>query len=295
VSIKYKIILILLVVISLSSGIHFWIEQITIMPSFIALQQAEAFEDMDRCINALGNQVVPLSTMARDWSAWDDTCAFVVDRNVAYRESTLPPGSFISGNFNLLYIFDKEDRLVWGESRDSQTGESIDIPEFGWSAFIEQYGLLQHDSVDSSVDGILLTERGPLLTSSKPITTSEDTGPIRGTFVMDMQMPHMNGYEATRQIRATESGDFGFGIADCGMKSEIEYPKSGIKRVPIVALTADAMKGDDQKCMAAGCDDYLTKPIDCRELTRVIAKYLGTKQGVSRWDGITMLDSPNYQ
>jgi len=92
--------------------------------------------------------------------------------------------------------------------------------------------------------------------------------------LMDMQMPHMNGYEATRQIREAESADFGFGISDCGMKSEIDNPKSAI----IIALTADAMKGDDQKCLAAGCDDYLAKPIDCGELTRVIARYLGPKQ-----------------
>ena len=43
-------------------------------------------------------------------------------------------------------------------------------------------------------------------------------------------------------------------------------------------VSADAMKGDDQKCMAAGCDGYLAKPIDCRELTRIIAKYLPASQ-----------------
>ena len=96
--------------------------------------------------------------------------------------------------------------------------------------------------------------------------------------LMDMQMPHMNGFEATRQIREAESSDFGFGISDCGIKSEIENPKSDIKRVPIVALTANAMKGDDQKCIDAGCDAYLTKPIDCRELRRALAKYLPVRQ-----------------
>jgi len=97
--------------------------------------------------------------------------------------------------------------------------------------------------------------------------------------LMDMQMPRMNGYEATRQIREAESADFGFGISDCGKKPKIENPKSEIERVPIVALTANAMKGDDRKCLDAGCDDYLAKPIDSRELTRIVAKYL-SGQGV---------------
>ena len=183
-SIKHTIILILVIVISLSSAILFWVEQIAILPSFVSLQHAEATEDMNRCLNALKNEVAHLSTMAKDWSAWDDTYAFVNDRNSAYLESTLPSGSFVSGNFNLLYLYHKDGQLVWGESRDCRSAELIDIPEFGQSTFIEKYGLLEHGSTESSIDGIILTEKGPLLTSSKPIITSEDTGPIRGTLIM---------------------------------------------------------------------------------------------------------------
>ena len=71
---------------------------------------------------------------------------------------------------------------------------------------------------------------------------------------MDMMMPHMNGYEATKAIR-----------------------KEGIT-TPIVALTANAMKGDDKKCIEVGCDKYLAKPIDRRELLKTINKYLPSKQ-----------------
>ena len=71
---------------------------------------------------------------------------------------------------------------------------------------------------------------------------------------MDMMMPNMNGYEATKVLR-----------------------KDNVK-TPIVALTANAMKDDDKKCFKAGCDDYLSKPIKRSELLKTIGKYLPSKE-----------------
>ncbi len=67
---------------------------------------------------------------------------------------------------------------------------------------------------------------------------------------MDIEMPNMNGYEAAKAIR-----------------------KKGLK-TPIIALTAYAMKGDDVKCFAAGCDDYISKPIEHKKLLQTLSKYL---------------------
>jgi signal transduction histidine kinase/ActR/RegA family two-component response regulator len=72
--------------------------------------------------------------------------------------------------------------------------------------------------------------------------------------LMDCQMPTIDGYEATRMIRAGEAGD-------------------NVKNIPIVALTADAMESQKQKCFDAGMNDYLTKPIDVDLLKNVLASY----------------------
>jgi CheY-like chemotaxis protein len=69
---------------------------------------------------------------------------------------------------------------------------------------------------------------------------------------MDLSLPIMDGWEATRRLKAN----------------------ADLRSIPVIALTAHAMKGDEEKALAAGCDDYLAKPIDEDELMAKIARYL---------------------
>lgn len=76
---------------------------------------------------------------------------------------------------------------------------------------------------------------------------------------MDVQMPEMDGLEATAVTRGKE--------------------KISGKHQPIIALTAHAMKGDREKCIAGGMDGYLTKPIRPQELDDVLEDYIGRRTG----------------
>ena len=75
--------------------------------------------------------------------------------------------------------------------------------------------------------------------------------------LMDVQMPIMDGFEATRQIRTWEAEK---------------------KHIPIIAMTAHAMKGDRERCLEAGMDDYLSKPIDKRSLFTLIQRWSNEMQ-----------------
>jgi CheY-like chemotaxis protein len=81
--------------------------------------------------------------------------------------------------------------------------------------------------------------------------------------LMDIQLPGMDGLELTRRLK--------------------EHPTHG--SAFIVAVTASAMKGDEERAVEAGCDAYITKPIDTRALPRIVASYLDAARRESPVDG----------
>ncbi len=71
--------------------------------------------------------------------------------------------------------------------------------------------------------------------------------------LMDLSLPRMDGWEATRRLKAD----------------------AATARIPLIVLSAHAMNGDEDRARAAGCDDFLTKPIDETVLFQTIARHLG--------------------
>ena len=71
--------------------------------------------------------------------------------------------------------------------------------------------------------------------------------------LMDLSLPRLNGWEAARRLKADAQ----------------------LAHIPVIALSAHAMPGDEERARASGCDDFLTKPIDETVLARTLARYLG--------------------
>jgi CheY-like chemotaxis protein/HPt (histidine-containing phosphotransfer) domain-containing protein len=122
--------------------------------------------------------------------------------------------------------------------------------------------------------------------------------------LLDVQMPEMDGFQATAAIRKREEEGLekeGLGIRDWGLEDDTQpktpdseslipnpqslipprpqspIPPSPSRRLPIIAMTAHALKGDQDRCLAAGMDSYLSKPIKRDELIELVERLAGTK------------------
>lgn len=79
-----------------------------------------------------------------------------------------------------------------------------------------------------------------------------EENPNIGMVLMDMMMPEMDGYEAIKKMKSSEK----------------------LKNIPVVAITAQAMTGDREKCLEAGADGYISKPVNIDELMEILNKII---------------------
>jgi CheY-like chemotaxis protein/HPt (histidine-containing phosphotransfer) domain-containing protein len=129
--------------------------------------------------------------------------------------------------------------------------------------------LVEDDPVMQQVVGAMLEELGAVVEGARngkeAVVLVAEVRP--DLVLMDCQMPEMDGYEATREIRRREEGR--------------ETKGASGERVPIVAMTARAMAGDREECLAAGMDDHLSKPFTQEDLLAVLERWLGRERAGS--------------
>jgi PAS domain S-box-containing protein len=235
-SIRYRVGLIMVAVVGTYAIVEFFVQHLAVLPSFRESELEEAQEDLARASGALQSEIENLDLFLFDWSAWDDTYAFVADPNEAYEKANLVDLTFIQNRLNLVYFIDTTGRVVWGKVFDLEEEKPIEMDEFparnargslARGQWAVTHPLLQHPSPESRLTGVFLAKRGPILLSSRPIITSDNAGPIRGTMLMgrflDDKMVHRLCEQAQVNMRV-------FPLNDENLSPEAQEALAGITK-----------------------------------------------------------------
>ena len=183
-SLRSKVVAAIALAFLLLAAVNLVIQRFVVYPDFVKLEHDEAVKDAERSVAAIMGELNHLVVFAHDWAAWDDTYAYVVDRNSGYEAANLIRDTFIDAEIDIIYLFDDAGEIVWGEVRNRETGTEVKLEALPWDRPPLQDVLLNHQSPHSSVSGILVTELGPVLLASFPVVTGESRGPVQGTIIM---------------------------------------------------------------------------------------------------------------
>jgi PAS domain S-box-containing protein len=165
-------------------GLIFVVSQYILAGYVAAGEEADARQNIGRTTDILNYEIANVDRDVRDWATWDDTYAFIENRNEDYIRSNLVDRTFSNLNLNLILYFNSSGELVFGKALDWRHGRELPIPANLQSSLSPDNLLLQHPSVDANVTGILATPEDSYLIAARPIVTSQRQGPIRGTLVM---------------------------------------------------------------------------------------------------------------
>ncbi|TVR65181.1 MAG: response regulator [Gemmatimonadales bacterium] len=136
--------------------------------------------------------------------------------------------------------------------------------------------LVEDNSINREVATHILRELGLQVETAENGAEAVEAHASRSydLILMDCQMPVMDGYTATRAIRAAEAPP---AIAGEGGRTGGNGSRgNGSRRLPIVAMTANVMRGDRERCLEVGMDEYVAKPVEPRKLAAVLEKWLAS-------------------
>lgn len=171
------------------AAIDYGIQSVILFPGFLDIEKDRAVENTKRITHAVSNEVNHLDTLCHDWSAWDATYTYADDPSDAYIEENLPESVFYDNKLNYIGILNRDRRVLYHEAMDFSGKKKITIGTFPDDVFPESHPLLTYSLAgkplsEVTIKGVLMTDKGPMLISSRPILANSNEGPIRGSIIM---------------------------------------------------------------------------------------------------------------
>lgn len=154
-----------------------------LLNSYGQLEQKEVSQTVERVQGQLLNQYSVLNSKLGDWAVWDDSYRFVHDNNSAFIQSNINPTAFSILGLNYMIFVNSSGRYVFGMGFDLANDTGMRIPNSVLTLVTSNTRIWDFQNLNDSLTGIVLLPEGPLLLASRPILTSQGSGPIRGAVI----------------------------------------------------------------------------------------------------------------
>jgi len=191
-----KVSVTLLLAVAAFIGLSYLILRILIAPAFDDLEMRAAHSDLVRAEQAILTDIENLEAVSADWAPWDDIHDYVRGINPGFRKSNLDRPTLTNLGLDFMAVYALGDERLWAQLL--YEGEERPMAELGVLERDDPRSsiLTSHPYLDSETVGIVMTDLGPALISSKPILRSDDSGPnagalIMGQFLDDARMARM--------------------------------------------------------------------------------------------------------
>ncbi len=181
---RKQILLIIFITLICPISLLYGISLHIILGSYAKIEQRDTLKNVERVRDALAGELDNLQGKAADWSNWDDTYAFIENRNPGFIKSNIVDQPFIGIRLNFMLFFDSSGKLVYGKGFDLKQGKEIPVPESLLQS-IPSDSLIRSNYPGKQVKtlGILVLPESYIQIVARKILTSGAKGPSRGTLV----------------------------------------------------------------------------------------------------------------
>jgi signal transduction histidine kinase/ActR/RegA family two-component response regulator len=160
----------------------YWANASLVRPSFEALEVRTVERNCDRVTRAIGNEATTLSSKAGDWSLWDETYDFILDRNEDFVKANLNEAALETLAVDVMAFVGLDGKIVHLTARDAELAAAFPADAIG-ALLAREPDLLQHDSFESSHHGLTTLQDRLAWVASRPIHRSDHGGERRGSLL----------------------------------------------------------------------------------------------------------------
>lgn len=171
-----------------------------LLDSYTKIENEWAKTNVGRVVEAYQTELENLNTKLIDWSAWDDTYQFILDRNERYIQTNLKEATLTNLKINEVAFLDSDGAVVYEIAYDFEGAAPVEFPQLR-NYFASDSGMFHFTKKDESTTGVITLPQGYLMFVARPVINTDETAPVRGTMVFGRLL---SAQEVERLARITK-------------------------------------------------------------------------------------------